>query len=290
MANVIKKYSNANLGWQYYKHYYSEKREHPDDILVNRNETILKTVFREESVSNFVLPNCKMIILKVVYPGLLIGSGYIHDAIFQEKNQKEESFKIGFSFDHVTGMPYMPGHSVKGALRAIFPNHKNEKYATQKTSIIMEYLEPNEMKKHFDDYIKKCGISDVKYSEDRLVRLLGNIIFEGEEPFIFEKGEFKYKQIPLHRRDIFHDGYLSMGGKDNLFLGTDYITHHANPLKNPNPVKFLKILPGVTIKFQFDLKDNLISAKQKENLFRKILLDFGIGAKTNVGYGQFRRE
>jgi CRISPR-associated protein Cmr6 len=50
---------------------------------------------------------------------------------------------------------------------------------------------------------------------------------------------------------------------------------------------FLKILPEVTIQFQFDLKDGLLTKGQKEDLFRRLLLDFGIGAKTNVGYGQF---
>ncbi|MDR2473050.1 MAG: type III-B CRISPR module RAMP protein Cmr6 [Tannerella sp.] len=70
-------------------------------------------------------------------------------------------------------------------------------------------------------------------------------------------------------------------------LGTDYITPHPDPLKNPKPIKFLKILPEVEVTFRFQLQNNLITAAKKESLFRQILLDFGIGAKTNVGYGQF---
>jgi len=31
----------------------------------------------------------------------------------------------------------------------------------------------------------------------------------------------------------------------------------------------------------------VLTKEQKMQLFRRILLDFGIGAKTNVGYGQF---
>jgi CRISPR/Cas system CMR subunit Cmr6 (Cas7 group RAMP superfamily) len=35
------------------------------------------------------------------------------------------------------------------------------------------------------------------------------------------------------------------------------------------------------------LEDGLLTEEQKEELFRSLLLYFGIGAKTNVGYRQF---
>jgi CRISPR-associated protein Cmr6 len=303
MAYIINRYSKANLGWLYYKQYYKnpetpdvqERNNQGKDTLANRNETILKRKFSLEK--SFSLPvNSTSILLKVNYPGLLLGSGYTHEAVFKEKD-KEEAFKIGFFFDHVTGMPCIPGHSVKGALRAVFPElNKKGKYDEPKSSMIVKYLEMNQqgnkIKQCFDNYMKQCGISNVKYADEHFAKLfaklLGHVIFEGEEPYDFENNEFLYKQIPLYRRDIFHDAYLSSGGKDGLFLGTDYITPHPDPLKDPKPIKFLKILPEVQIQFQLDLKDNLISAEEKESLFKKILLDFGIGAKTNVGYGQFK--
>jgi CRISPR-associated protein Cmr6 len=106
---------------------------------------------------------------------------------------------------------------------------------------------------------------------------------------IFE-GEIDGKQLPIYRRDIFHDAYFSKSNAKGLFLGTDYITPHKdNPLKNPQPIKFLKILPEVEITFRFELRDEIIKAMDKFKLFRQILLDFGVGAKTNVGYGQLRR-
>ncbi len=44
----------------------------------------------------------------------------------------------------------------------------------------------------------------------------------------------------------------------------------------------------VTYLFQFDLKDsNGVTAEQKSELFKQLILDMGLGAKTNVGYGQF---
>ena len=86
---------------------------------------------------------------------------------------------------------------------------------------------------------------------------------------------------------VFYDAYIiKTKHKQKHIFGNDYITsHHSDDamgiFKEPNPVKFLKILPEVTFRFQFDADDGLVK------LFENILLDFGIGAKTNVGYGQF---
>ncbi|EXZ21937.1 CRISPR-associated ramp, Cmr6 family domain protein, partial [Bacteroides fragilis str. S13 L11] len=105
---------------------------------------------------------------------------------------------------------------------------------------------------------------------------------------------------------------------DGVMLSDDYITPHGeNPLKDPKPILFLKIRPDVTINFYFKLctthlykekvcsskqieeikKQNdfsssdykMITAHQKRNLFEKILLCIGIGAKTNIGYGQLKK-
>jgi CRISPR-associated protein Cmr6 len=302
MAYILNKLSNANLGWLYYKYYFQNQEQigrnedtRDKDILANRNETILKRTFQKDDIfdltGNKDNPFMRKFSLATVYPGLLIGSGYTHEAVFDEKD-KNEAFKIGFFFDHITGMPYIPGSSVKGTIRSVFPNHKKEKYPKEKSDSIMDYLKDGEngdkiIQERFKEYLKKCKISGVEYSGELFVELLGNIIFEGIEPCAYENGNFKYQQITLCKRDIFHDAYLLEGGREKLFLGTDYITRHEDPLKNPNPVKFLKILPGVKIQFQFRLNDDLIMKQKKEDLLKKILLDFGVGAKTNVGYGQF---
>jgi hypothetical protein len=61
-----------------------------------------------------------------------------------------------------------------------------------------------------------------------------------------------------------------------------------SPFTNPNPIQFLKVLSKVQFQFQFKLTDGGgLKAGQKEVLFKEILCYMGIGAKTNVGYGQF---
>jgi CRISPR-associated protein Cmr6 len=73
------------------------------------------------------------------------------------------------------------------------------------------------------------------------------------------------------------------------------MSYEESMLKNPIPITFLKVLPDVEFSFNFILQDHqkidekLVSIKRKIALFKQILLDFGIGAKTNVGYGQFQQ-
>ena len=298
MPYIIENFKKANLGWLFYKCYFEDSEridlkndEHNrgKDTLANRNETILKRNFIPCN-DFFSLKTKQGFSLKVCYPGLLMGSGYTHEAVFADKDDKNEAFKIGFFFDHATGMPCIPGHSVKGALRAAFPNHKKEKYKKEKSTMIVDMLKKSNVDTEacFKIYLEQLKISGVNYSDSYFAELLGEIIFEGHEPYKFENGAFLFEQISLYHKDIFHDAFIVRGGKDGHFLANDYITHHSDPLKDPNPIKFLKILPEVEIKFQFDLKDCIITKDATKELFRQILLDFGLGAKTNVGYGQFQ--
>lgn len=186
--------------------------------------------------------------LTTVYPGLLIGSGYIHEVGGKEI---ENELKLGFFFDYTTGMPVIPGSSVKGLLRSAF-------------------------KKDGGDYINEL-LSELDITITHSISELEKAIFENSD------------SVSIYKRDIFFDAYPVQSENNNAaFLANDYITHHENPLKDPNPVQFLKILPNVQFQFNFKLTANGgLSADNKLKLFKQILLDLGIGAKTNVGYGQF---
>lgn len=87
--------------------------------------------------------------------------------------------------------------------------------------------------------------------------------------------------------DIFFDAFPTAA--QNGLFGLDYITPHTQgEFANPIPIQFMRILPGVTFRFSFLLKDGKEwTAEKKAALFKTILSTVGIGAKTNVGYGQF---
>lgn len=180
--------------------------------------------------------------LKTVYPGLLVGTGYAHGI------SDDEDFKIGFSFDYVTGQPYIPGSSVKGIIKSLFSSHPE---------VIAEMLK----------------------RDKETVSCLKDSVFVDDD----ENG-----------RDIFLDAVIKHGDKAGRVLANDYITPHVSPTKNPKPIKLLKVLPDVVFEFRFILKDTVVqsnsgefslTAKEKEELFKSILCEFGAGAKTNVGYG-----
>jgi Uncharacterized protein predicted to be involved in DNA repair (RAMP superfamily) len=96
------------------------------------------------------------------------------------------------------------------------------------------------------------------------------------------------EQQSVYNRDIFFDAVpVRSFNQGNKFLDSDYLAPHKEPLKNLIPLLFLKVLPQVEYRFEFQLTNNGIDAKHKLLLFRQIILDLGLGAKTNVGYGQF---
>ena len=242
----------TNIGHLYYKQYFNglelnrntgkPKLEAPiNQKLFNLSLThyagLIETPYKAASVS-----------LTTIYPGLLIGSGYIHEIGGKEI---ESELKLGFYFDHTTGLPVIPGSSVKGLLRSAF-------------------------KKVNGDYIIELLVHlDIEYKKE--ISALEKAIFENSD------------SVSVYKRDIFFDAYpVNSGNINTAFLANDYITHHENPLKDPNPVQFLKILPNVQFQFNFKLTGNGgLSVEDKLRLFKQILLDLGIGAKTNVGYGQF---
>lgn len=163
----------------------------------------------------------------------------------------EGEFKLGVHFDYTYGMPVVYGSSVKGVLSFWFKEF---------------FLERNP-------------------EDEKLADNLLKDIFEGGNKSIYN-------------RDIFFDAVITKADSKGRILCSDSITPHgANPLKNPVPITFLKIAPGCTMEFRFKLVDSIIkdangieqkfTADQKKALFEEIIKTVGVGAKTNVGYGQF---
>jgi CRISPR-associated protein Cmr6 len=188
---------------------------------------IERYVWSDTFVSLFEIPHSKKFTLQTIYPGLLVGSGYNHPKLKDDK----EGFQLGFFFDHTTGQPLIPGSSIKGVLRHVLENYRG---------------------------------------------MYGDVDIEA----VFDKGGMR-----------FYDAYITgTEDGDGRIFGGDYITSHfsdqeGGAFKAPNPIRFLKILPGVSFCFQFGLGDERYAGYIE--IFRQILLDFGVGAKSNVGYGQF---
>lgn len=274
--------TSSNVGWLYYRDYYHDYSKNKIDIQYYYNKTnnkksakpqdaILQEIILKEKKNPFIfssrlngmLNDNKFISnnlqengftplkLKTTYPGLLIGSGLSHGTPI------ENDIKCGFQFDYSTGLPIIPGSSVKGVLRSAFPDKKkDETYNRMRIDYIRSLLSEQEI---------KCTDND--------------IFLMAENIFNHEKDKY----------DIFMDAIITNGPKGK-FIGDDYITPHKNPYKDPNPIQFIKVLPEVEFTFFFKLTPYTLNKEAKTevnkiDLYRQILQDFGIGAKTNVGYG-----
>jgi CRISPR-associated protein Cmr6 len=245
--------------------------------------------------------------LATVYPGLLIGSGYNHDVNFDELGKsfdgsKEASFKIGFSFDHISGMPFIPGSSIKGMLRSFFPNEYKKDREIENQECKKEYIldllnadkKPTEEDKKFTEEDRKPNEEEKEFTKEDIDEI-EEVIFSG----VNKDGS----RVESYRRDIFFDAIPlcienNQESNPKTLFGPDYITPHVDkngdpaPTKNPVPIKFLKINPNVVYQFSFRFSDSTLSngvltKTDKEELFKKILSQSGLGAKTAVGYGQF---
>lgn len=291
MPTFIENNNRVNAGWLFYRKYYSLNNGGTNNTIESINNTICRTLLLE--IPALTSNSDSKFNVVTTYPGLVIGTGYIHDM-----KDENDAFKIGFSFDYTSGMPIIPGSSVKGLLRSAFPQRV----------VIPQKVTANQGKKEIwikEILERKCGITG-EVNVDELERE----IFDGarKEFNPSNSGQIVINPIPLYDRDIFFDAVPIQITANNIgqakrLLGSDYITPHKNkdrehpeldPFSEPNPLKFLKIMPKVKIEFRFKLEDSILipqlTSKKKIDFFKEIVNTIGIGAKTNVGYGQFEPD
>lgn len=230
---------------EYYKGLYDTEIKQENTINRCNNQLIAKKLQPSEIDSDLNRHSFK---LKTAYPGLLIGLGYPHET------GKQEEIKLGFTLDYVTGLPVIPGSTVKGVLRSAFSNHP-------------EYIL---------DLLQNIGMENI-----------GNIKDIENEIFGDSKGDKENTAM----RDVFYDAVIVKAGKENRLLGLENITPHKaskteyNGLIEPIPLTLLKVIPNVVFLFRFRLTDKVLNTDTKLNLFKQILIDMGVGAKTNTGFG-----
>ncbi|MBL7913957.1 MAG: type III-B CRISPR module RAMP protein Cmr6 [Bacteroidia bacterium] len=295
--------NNANLHLLFNTRYFSDKELDFSLILSDRksekykvyfekkNEAILSRSFNISVDGSFIknlfenlqFDNSKSFCLKILNPGLLIGAGYSHEIKYKGE------IKLGFSFDYTSGLPYIPGSSIKGVLRSIFPDWSNQR----KIRLTDKALKIKENQTFFLlNFIH--GIKDKNSGSDPLnqkyISAIENEIFNGI---------VNDNKLSIYQRDVFFDAMLE-NTKNTEILDKETITPHFKKgiplqdviLKEPDPITFIKVRPGISFRFGFYVHDNtaadssLLSPSLKLKLFMHVLTTIGIGAKTNVGFGQ----
>lgn len=265
-----------NIGLYYYKEYYEGINFIVEEsaVLEETNAALFDEKLTDYSayISSTLdsLPANHRFQLKTTYPGLLIGSGYMHET------GATNELKLGFFFDYTTGLPCIPGSSIKGVLRHACEVNDGNYVRWILEEGLKEINASPEVLSLAENFLQ-----EEKHAMDGENSKLLSQVFEGK---VDEK-----EYLPPAKRDIFFDAFPEETfHPDGKFLANDFITPHKDdPLKNPIPIQFLKVLPEVVFQFNFKLTDNIMPAALKEAVFKHILLDLGVGAKTNVGYGQF---
>ena len=203
------------------------------------------------------LTNVEPVDLQTTYPGLILGTGYNHET------GTTDEITLGLYFDHTSGLPIIPGSSVKGILRSLFPRRYRTKYDKRAAATSTEFI-----RRSLKEYLDLPG-----EWTDAQIDHFENKTFAGQ-------------------KDVFLDGILQTTAPNGTILGPDFLTPHGDdPLQNPVPLRMLKILPEVTLRFRFRLSDYThegltVTKEQKRKLFQMLLQLSGVGAKTNVGYGR----
>lgn len=256
--------SSANIGYQFFHSvgipgFVQEQVESAISVNTDVLEVLISADY---SVVN----------MRVQASGLLIGSGLAHGL-----PGSEEDVKTGLQFDYTSGLPVIPGSSVKGVIRSAFPTIKEDKEQSNGGEIELGEADAEKL-----NYIKSLIADIPEFSalclEDKDILELGNQMF--------------------NHGDIFADALLvGYGTRMNQHrpvkqvLAEDYITPHTGgPLAQPIPIKIVKVAPGVTFAFCFKFNETkigakVVSASMKKALCAAILQELGVGAKTNVGYG-----
>lgn len=247
-----------NLNLLFNKTYFSELEVPVNDGARKRNDERFISINRMITASTFTVADREAIIdeatvsklcthrfiMKTLYPGLLVGTGYTHEATQGSNN----CIKLGFSFDYVTGQPYIPGSSVKGMLGSCF----NE------PSVICEIMQ-------------ELGFSVNLTDQD--VNELKNQIFEGNRDVFYDA----VIRAGDEKQRILGEDYITPHGNDE--------TKSPNPLLMLKILPDVKFEFRFRLTDSKVSEECIISAAVKAKLFMELLAIFGIGAKTHVGYG-----
>ncbi len=268
-----------NLGYFYYKGMYKSLSDEDLFNLIRGNEKLvnekkekvfkshIKTLNQETETftDDLQLSGYKLIefVLSTKEPGFLIGTGYHH-----EIPKLKEQFINGFEFDYTTGLPKIPGSSIKGAIRDMFPLSDEEI--------------DNKLKKLNED--EKFVVKELNEGrKEEIVTLLKNL-FNKEYSL---DDVLNLRDKIFNNSDIFLDAEI-MDSKD--IFKEEFFTPHKSKFENPVPLKFLTIRGGVKFRFRFLLLEDLdvfLSTNERAQLYKQAILLNGLGAKTNLNFGRF---
>jgi CRISPR-associated protein Cmr6 len=186
--------------------------------------------------------------------------------------------ETSMTLHHIFGIPYIPGSALKGASR----HYMIWKFVDENEKKLSSLLD----KSNFAELLKELNKALEK--EENLTVSVGNISFkdlihifgtQNRQGKIIFFDAYPIEEIKL-KIDIMNPHY------------PDYYTKDKPPTdwQNPIPIKFLTV-EDTKFRFYLAAKDkdqNLLNHARK--ILNDALLNYGVGAKTSLGYGLFEES
>lgn len=208
-----------NIGWLYYKSYFEKLEGNTNNgmMLKKQNQELKEIEFdslagkqladERKTLCSMPLSSYYQFSLSTYYPGLITGIGMNHQTTLEWKDgtQKIPELKLGMAFDHATGLPIIPGASLKGLLRNSFPISNQQGFCDSYeekveyiASIIQRIVNLEEgsansksiihsafQKKLWEDYKKQKEIP-IDFSKEYYSKQSNNSIIEQKEALLWE--------------------------------------------------------------------------------------------------------
>jgi len=220
-----------------------------DSVEKRKRQIITKLKNGGYNIENFSL---------VVSWRLIIGLGASHPQ------------ETSMTLHHIYGIPYIPGSAIKGVTRHWAVLKFTEKFAEQNKKDKFDKIIENVAKALEEGKDLNIAVDGVEFKD--LINIFGTQKQQGEVIF--------FDAYPIENINLKID-----------IMNPHYSKYYSGELppgdwQNPVPIKFLTV---ENTKFQFHLaskKENLLN--KAKNLLLEALKNYGIGAKTSLGYGLFK--
>lgn len=201
------------------------------------------------------------------------------------------------------GVPYIPGSALKGVTKhyAIY-RLVDENYETLRDKLkkgdffelaenVQKLIEEPDDSKVSDFKSLSFNLKDEQITLEDLRKIFGTQKYEGSIIFFdaFPTPD-NFNQKPVLELDIMNPHYQPYySASDNELQKS--VEKAPGDWHSPNPIFFLTVPAGIAFQFAIAPRnsDNELLSKAKA-LLESALEEFGVGAKTSLGYGRFENE
>jgi len=222
-------------------------------FIENIKNRIERTISNLKNIGLYI---CSDITLKVSWR-LIVGLGASHPQ------------ETSMTLHHIYGIPYIPGSAVKGVTRHWTVLKFADNIAREINESFEKVIERVSSALETDVDLNK-EIDGITFKD--LLEIFGTQEHEGKIIF-FDAYPIENLKLKI---DIMNPHY------------PDYYTGNEPPTdwQNPIPIKFLTVDSNTKFQFYLAGKNKELLDKTK-SLLKEALINYGIGAKTSLGYGIF---